>query len=194
MAGRITVAADGGAASVLAAGRVPDAVIGDMDSLPAALRAQLPEAAVHPIAEQESTDFDKALRSIAAPLVLGHGFLGGRLDHQLAALTVLVRRAAQPCVLFGEEDLTCLCPPRLGLDLPRGTRLSLFPMGEVRGASEGLRYPIDGLDFAPGLRTGTSNEALGPVVLSITAPLMLLILPLACEAALLAGLARAPRW
>ena len=83
------VAADGGAAVCLAAGLTPDAVIGDMDSIPGPVRARIPAARVHEIAEQESTDFDKCLRSIRAPLVLGHGFLGARLDHALAALTVL---------------------------------------------------------------------------------------------------------
>jgi thiamine pyrophosphokinase len=195
MAGRRVVAADGGAEAVLACGQQPDAVIGDLDSLPPALRQQLPEARLHRIAEQESTDFDKALRSIAAPLVLGHGFLGKRLDHQLAAMTVLVQRAERRCILVGESDVVCLCPPRLALDLAPGTRVSLFPMGPVRGRSEGLRWPIAGLDFAPGQRIGTSNAAeAGGLRLEVTAPLMLLILPASCEAALIAGLAEAPQW
>ncbi|WP_418591767.1 thiamine diphosphokinase [Ponticoccus sp. (in: a-proteobacteria)] len=194
MTGRVVVAADGGTEAVLAAGRTPDAVIGDMDSLRPEIRARIPAHVLYEISEQDSTDFDKGLRSIAAPLVLGHGFLGKRLDHQLAAMIVLVRRAAQRCVLVGAEDVVCLCPPRLALDLPAGERVSLFPMGPVRGRSEGLRWPIDGLDFAPGVQGGTSNEALGPVTLTLEAPLMLLILPVDCLDALLAGLEGAPGW
>lgn len=192
--GRTVVAADSGAEAVLAVGRVPDAVIGDMDSLRAEARAQLPVEVLHEIPEQDSTDFDKGLRSIAAPLVLGYGFLGKRLDHQLAAMTVLVRRAAQRCVLVGAEDVVCLCPPALALDLAAAERVSLYPMGPVRGRSTGLRWPIDGLDFAPGVRGGTSNEAQGPVTLAMEAPLMLLILPVTCLDALLAGLDAAPPW
>lgn len=194
MQGRPVVAADGGAETVLAAGRMPDAVIGDMDSLGQAARARLPEGVLHEIAEQDSTDFDKGLRSIAAPLVLGYGFLGKRLDHTLAAMTVLVRRSDQRCVLVGSEDVVCLCPPVLRLDLAAGERVSLFPMGAVQGRSEGLRWPIDGLAFAPGLRGGTSNEATGPVRLALDAPLMLLILPLGCLDALTEGLEDAPGW
>ncbi|WP_251374067.1 thiamine diphosphokinase [Ponticoccus alexandrii] len=194
MTGRVVVAADGGTEAVLAAGRTPDAVIGDMDSLRPEIRARIPAHVLHEISEQDSTDFDKGLRSIAAPLILGHGFLGKRLDHQLAAMIVLVRRAAQRCVLVGAEDVVCLCPPRLALDLPAGERVSLFPMGPVRGRSEGVRWPIDGLDFSPAVQGGTSNEALGPVTLTLEAPLMLLILPIDCLDALLAGLERAPGW
>lgn len=185
------VAADGGARALLEVGLRPDAVIGDMDSLGADAQAKLPDGVLHPIAEQDSTDFDKCLRNISAPLVLAHGFLGARLDHQLAALTVLVRRADLRCVLIGDEDVAVLVPPALALNLPRGMRLSLYPMGAVRGQSQGLRWPIDGLDFAPDGRVGTSNEVNGPVSLTFDAPRMLLILPLGALSALEQGLAQA---
>lgn len=188
------VAADGGAARLLEQGRMPDAVFGDMDSLPASVQAQLAPGVLRRIAEQDSTDFDKCLRHIEAPLVLGHGFLGRRLDHQLAAMTVLVRRADRRCVLIGKHDVVCLCPPEIVLDLPRGTRFSLFPMGEVRATSEGLRWPLDGLTLSPAGVIGTSNEVSGPLRLTAEAPLLLLILPVAHRAALIAGLAGAPHW
>jgi thiamine pyrophosphokinase len=48
---------------------------------------------VHHLPEQDTTDFEKCLYSVAAPLLLGVGFLGGRADHHLAAMNVLVRYA-----------------------------------------------------------------------------------------------------
>ncbi|WGW03376.1 thiamine diphosphokinase [Tropicibacter oceani] len=186
------VAADGGAVPLLAAGVIPDAVIGDMDSLDAAMAARIPAGRIHRIGEQNSTDFDKCLRNIRAPLVLAHGFLGGRVDHQLAAMTVLCARADRRCVLIGREDVIVLAPPDLALDLPIGSRLSLYPMGAVSGRSEGLRWPIDGIAMRPDGRTGTSNEVTGAVRLQMDAPRMLLILPVAQLAALMAGLAAAP--
>jgi thiamine pyrophosphokinase len=63
------------------------------------------------------------------------------------------------------------------MDLPVGTRLSLFPLGAVSGTSDGLRWPIDGLSFAPDGTIGTSNEVTGPVHLTMNAPKMLIILP-----------------
>ena len=81
----------GGRARALAAGIVPQAVIGDLDSISEAGRAAIPPGRLHRVAEQETTDFEKALRHIAAPFVLGVGFAGTRIDHLLAALTTLVR-------------------------------------------------------------------------------------------------------
>lgn len=187
------VAADGGADKALAAGIMPEAVIGDFDSLSARARREIPQERLHRIDEQDSTDFDKALRHVSAPLVIGLGFLGARVDHELAAMTVLARHADRRCILLGSEDLVMLCPPRLALNLPAGTRVSLFPLGPVTGRSTGLRWPLDGLEFAPALRGGTSNEAVGgPVEIATDQPLMLLILPLSCLGPVRSALASQP--
>lgn len=171
------VAADSGADAALAHAVEPSVVIGDFDSLSDAARQHLPRTALYPIPEQDSTDFDKCLRNIVAPLVVGIGFSGDRLDHQLAAYNTLVRHPDRRCVILGREELVFLAPPSLSLDLPRRTPLSLFPMGAVEGVSDGLLWPIAGLNFAPDGRIGTSNEAQGRVQLSLTAPKMLVILP-----------------
>ncbi|MBN9886768.1 thiamine diphosphokinase [Salipiger abyssi] len=187
------IAADGGAAALLSAGVMPDAVIGDLDSLSENTRAQIPAARIHHISEQDSTDFDKCLRNISAPLIYGTGFLGPRIDHQLASLSVLTRRADRRCILADASDAVALVPPQLELDLAPGNRVSLYPMGPVRGESEGLRWPLAGLDFAPHLRTGTSNEASAArVTLRFDTPLMLIILPVAALPALARGLLSAP--
>ncbi len=185
------VAADGGAEVLLARGIVPDATIGDMDSISPGARAKLPVTTVHEITEQDSTDFDKALRHIAAPLVLGFGFLGARMDHALAALTVLTRHPDRRCILVGDDDVVALLPPSIRLALEPGTRVSLYPMGPVTGRSTGLRWPIDGIDFAPGGQVGTSNMATGPVSVQVDAPRMLVLLPAACLSQLEAGFAQA---
>lgn len=171
------VAADGGADTALVEGIIPDAVIGDFDSISDSARNVIPEENLHPIREQDSTDFEKCLRNIQAPLVIGVGFSGARSDHHLACLNALVRHPSQRCVLLGEDDITFLCPPTLRLDLPVGTPLSLFPLGAVEGTSDGLRWPIAGLNFSPDGRIGTSNEVTGMVEISVTAPKMLVILP-----------------
>ena len=110
-----------------------------------AVRARLPVDIFHEISEQDSTDFDKALRHLAVPLVLAVGFTGARLDHELAVFHSLVTRSGHRCIVIGERDVVFHAPLRLGVDLPPGTRVSLFPMGPVTGRSRGLRWPIDGL-------------------------------------------------
>lgn len=173
----IVVAADGGADAALAHGAMPQAVIGDFDSISEDARARIPTAAQYPIADQDSTDFDKCLGNIASPLIIGIGFSGDRLDHQLAAYNTLVRHPWRRCILLGREELIFLAPPSIDMNLEADCPISLFPMGAVEGISDGLCYPIGGLNFAPDGRVGTSNTALGPVHLSVTAPKMLVILP-----------------
>lgn len=189
----VLVAADSGADRALAAGLMPRAVIGDLDSLSAAGRAALPAGAVHHIPEQDSTDFDKALRNIAAPVVLGVGFLGDRLDHQLAVLHVLVKYPGRAVVLLDEGWAVFLCPPVLSLPAEAGQVVSLFPLAPVTGTSAGLRWPIDGITLDPMQRVGTSNEATGPVTLRVDAPRLIVMVPRALLGAVTEALVSAPR-
>ncbi len=173
----VLVAADGGAGAALRAGHMPVAVIGDFDSLSPEMRAGIAKDRLFPIEEQTSTDFDKALRNIAAPVVLAVGFLGGRVDHQLGALNTLVRHADRPCILIGAQEVIFHVPPRLTVSLVPGDIVSLFPMARVCGRSVGLEWPIDGLVLEPGGRIGTSNRALGDVELKMGGTGLLMIAP-----------------
>ncbi len=184
----VIVGADGGADRLLQLGVEPQAVIGDFDSISEGAKARL-AGRLFPIAEQETTDFDKALRSIKAPFVLGLGFAGARLDHGLGVLNALVRQADRRCLVLSPQDVTFVAPRQMTLTLPVGTRMSLFPMGAVTGESVGLRWPINGLHFAPDGRIGTSNEvAASQVSLRFDADRMLVILPLRQLSAVLRGL------
>lgn len=189
----ICAAADGGAHLALEAGVTPAAVIGDMDSISCAARDQIPPAQFHHIAEQDSTDFDKALRHLSAPVVVAVGFAGGQIDHGLSVLHTLVQRPDRPVVVLAQKDIVFLCPARFALEMPAGTRVSLFPMGPVRGRSVGLHWPIDGIDFAPGVRAGTSNRATGNITLEMEAPNMLCILPRALIQPVVSALAALPK-
>jgi thiamine pyrophosphokinase len=175
----VVVAADGGADRCLRAGVVPEAVIGDFDSISAQARTAIPADRLHVIAEQDSTDFDKALRSIDARFILALGFIGARVDHGLAVFNALVR-SDKACILLGQKDVVFHAGASLSLRLRMrlGDRLSLFPMAAVQGESIGLEWPIQGLHFAPDGRIGTSNRVMARgVTLSFDAAGMLVILP-----------------
>lgn len=173
----VCVAADGGAALALRAGIMPEAVIGDFDSVPPDALARIPVARRHLINEQMSTDFEKVLMRVKTPVIIGVGFLGGRLDHELAALHALVEYAHQPCILLGAGQIVFLAPPCLKLSAQAGDLVSLFPLAAVEGRSQGLEWPINGLAFEPGRKIGTSNAATGPFEVEMDAPGMLMILP-----------------
>ena len=173
----VVVAADGGADRCLRHGVMPEAVIGDFDSISEKARGAIDPARLHVISEQESTDFDKALRSVVAPFVLALGFAGARIDHGLAVFNALVRGNA-PCVVVGPRDVVFHARAGCRLQMRRGDRLSLFPFARVRGQSRGLEWPIGGLDFAPDGRIGTSNRVVEPQVeLVFEGPGMLVIIP-----------------
>ncbi len=171
------VAADGGADQALALGAELSAVVGDFDSLSPGARAALDPTILHLVAEQETTDFDKALRAISAPLVLAVGFLGKRIDHQLAALNVLVQPHGAGCILIGPHEVVVHVTRPLVLELDPGAVVSLFPLAEVTGRSEGLEWPIDGLTLSPMARIGTSNRATGPVRIEVGGPGLLAMFP-----------------
>ncbi|WP_343081279.1 thiamine diphosphokinase [Ostreiculturibacter nitratireducens] len=187
------VAADGGANRAIALGLIPEAVIGDLDSIGGEARERLGEARLFRVNEQETTDFEKSLLRIDAPFVLALGFAGPRLDHTLAAWNTIARLSVPPCLIVGEKDVVFAAPPRrrLALALKAGARVSLFPMARVAGRSTGLRWPIAGLSFAPDGRVGTSNIADGPVEVEFDAAGMLVILPRNCLRAAIGALLEA---
>ena len=174
----LPVAADSGADRLLAAGIRPHTVIGDLDSISNAARAALPGISLHQIDDQDTTDFDKALRAIAAPFILALGFSGARMDHGLAVMNTLVRHPDRACIVIGPKDIAFAAPLRLHLTLRPGDAVSLFPLAPVTGTSMGLHWPLDGLSFAPDGMIATSNRAsAGQVEWQLSNPGMLAILP-----------------
>ena len=156
------VAVDGGYYGCRVAGITPDLLIGDMDSVAAEdLIDARKRIRVHPLAEQDSTDLEKALRHIRAPAILGFGFLGKRLDHSLAALSVLARYSRQHRVmLVGSDDVLHVTSGHFKMAMKIGERLSVWPIGQVDFArSSGLYWPLNGLAMAPDKQVGTSNKA-----------------------------------
>lgn len=94
------IAVDGGVNALVEAGLRPETIIGDLDSAePEKVNdAQREGTEVIQLDEQESTDFEKALRyaitqGFAAVDVIG--YRGSRFDHELATLAVAGRFADQ---------------------------------------------------------------------------------------------------
>ncbi len=172
------VAVDGGVAALTDSGRIPDAVIGDFDSLDPKSRERVPADRLFHTPEQDSTDFDKALQNVQAPLVLGAGFLGGRLDHQVAALNTLVRFEDRICILLGPQEVVFHAPPRISIETGRDALVSLFPLRRVTGRSTGLFWPIENLVFQPDGRIGTSNRSVDArIELQVDGPGLVVMVP-----------------
>jgi thiamine pyrophosphokinase len=165
---RGVVAADAGAAHCLAAELTPDAVVGDLDSLPEAARARLDPALLHPSDDAETNDLEKALAWVAAHwpaveevVLAGSGSLdGGRMDHALANFGPLVKEPhGRVSMVDGEGRLFALRSGRAVLEGLAGRRLSVLPWSlHGVGVSEaGVRYPLDHALLHLGGR-GVSND------------------------------------
>jgi thiamine pyrophosphokinase len=171
------VAADGGAGAIIKQGYVPAALIGDLDSVAKEVLTRVPSERVFHIQDQDSTDFEKCLMRLQAPLIMGLGFLGARVDHELAVFSALCRFPEKRVCLLGKEDVVFLAPPRMELPLSEGDRISLFPMAPCEATSEGLKWPLDQVSLGPLSQIATSNQALGPVTVCVDRPALLVILP-----------------
>ena len=177
--GKELIAVDGGLNYLNPKRHFPLWILGDLDSAIDTESWVKVGSKIKLLPEQNSTDFEKCLYSTEAPLYLANGFLGHRIDHTLASCSTLVSRKDKNIILLGKRDIIIHINKKMRLDLEVGTRLSLFPFKKVCGVqSFGLKYSIEGLDFAPGSVIGTSNEVTEVTVeMNFDDTGMLLILP-----------------
>ena len=166
------VAADAGAAFCLQAGLLPDAVVGDFDSLPAAARARIPAERLHPSEDVETNDLEKAFAFVRArhgddvdiALVAGAALEGGRADHAVANLGPLV---AEPhgriSMIDGDGRLFAVRRGRVLLEDLVGSIVSILPwtLHGVTVSEEGVHWPLDHTLLKLGGR-GISNEIADP--------------------------------
>ncbi len=159
------VAADGGANRLMKKGVIPDVIIGDMDSVDMAL-AQEYKIRMIETSEQDSTDFEKCLYSIDAPLFLALGFTGKRFDHTMATLHGMLKyHPEKKIILVGSEDVSFIHSGKYEKRATIGQVFSIFPLEKiVFSNSSGLKYSLKGLELSLGKTIGTSNLATAEIV------------------------------
>jgi len=144
--GRI-ICADGALAWALQQGLPVDTVVGDMDSVDRTLLSRVPEQVLLPH-EKDETDTQRAIETAAeaADEIDLYGALGGRLDHLLANVSLLLRffRRGVSLRLIDETGIAYAAAGRIEIDGKRGQLISLFPAdGPVRIIStSGLYYEV----------------------------------------------------
>ncbi len=166
----LIVAADSGLDSCVAAGIVPGLVVGDMDSLsdPSLLRRFPPERVLVFPRDKDETDTEIGLRMLrergCAQITIAGG-AGGRLDH-LLGIAALFERADPPSRWLTDREDIRLVTGEAEFSGWRGSTVSVFPVGPRAGRlhSEGLQWPLDGLEFQRGFG-GISNRAIADRVL-----------------------------
>lgn len=166
----LVVAADGGGRTLAEAGIRPHLLIGDADSVDATTLEAFRDAGVEMVvfpADKDRTDLDLALeaaRDRGATDVTVTGAVGGRLDHTLATLGSVLRHIDLRPVI-AEPGLTAwvLDPAhRSEVTFTPDTVVSVMSLkGTSSVSSEGLHWPLDGLDLALFDPRGVSNRPQG---------------------------------
>ena len=147
------VAADGGADLCRAAGREPDAVVGDLDSISDATDLTRDE-------DQDTSDADKLLAFLACERVEAVtliGVEGDRLDHVLATLFSVARSPLHCSIVLRSGSAQVVGP---GVILRHGTkgRVSLLPLSPSRVTLSGVRWPLRSALLDPMGLVSISNE------------------------------------
>jgi thiamine pyrophosphokinase len=170
----LVIAADGGAVLARQLGLAPQVVIGDLDSLPSELRAELEAHECQFVAHsprKDETDTELAIRHAVergAGEVVLLGAVGDRLDHTLANVfllglpdlagirTTIVSADSETWLLRGGGELEIRGRP--------GDTVTLLPVGQdaVGVSTEGLEWPLDGDTLPFGPARGVSNVMTAP--------------------------------
>ncbi len=161
------ICCDGAAESLLAYGREPDVIVGDLDSLPAALATRFAAKVLHK-PDQETNDLTKAVKlcvgeQIEAITILGA--TGKREDHTVGNLGLL----AEYTEWLDAEMVTDYGIFRVMRDTrtfasSRGQQISVVSLTPgVPVTAQGLKYPIEQRCLTA-LWQGTLNEAVDDVV------------------------------
>ena len=177
------VAADGGANMLLKSKYVPDAVVGDFDSLDPKTRKQMPNSKFLHIPEQDTNDADKAVRHC---LKLGFkeihllGADGGRQDQFLSGLEILFKYSEQARLIsWTQLERMEFINQIWEENIAPGTTLSLLPVfGGAQGiVTKGLKYALNNQDLIPGKSpSGVSNLVVSnPVSVNIKKGTLLLL-------------------
>lgn len=137
--------------------RLPDRIVGDMDSLPKALRLAYADLIFHET-EQDHNDQTKAVRYVLQhyPDVTEIHILGAtglRADHTIGNLSLLMEYprlfASLPSVdIVSDYGTAFAVMDSCELHVGAGRRFSLFsPDNSLRIRSEGLQWPTDEVVF-----------------------------------------------
>jgi len=169
--GELFIAADSGAQSALARGYVPAFVVGDLDSLPQEILADLEQRGSQVSAaleEKDETDtelaIELALRQGATRITLLGALGGDRFEHTFANLLLLAAYPDLQLELADGDSLGWLLrgPGSARISGQSGDLLSLFPlMASAEGVStENLYYPLRNETLRFGRPRGISNVLL----------------------------------
>ena len=163
------ICCDGAAERLLAAGIVPNLIVGDMDSLPLPLQERF-AGIIRPDKDQETNDLTKAFKAAVDPLPEAIHILGAtgkREDHTMANVSLLADYAAELAGSGCDIDMItesgvfrAFCAKDAVFSCPAGVEISIFAFdNSLRISCEGLLYDTSKVAFDT-LWKATLNKSL----------------------------------
>lgn len=176
----VFVCADGGANTAAHMGFRPDLIIGDLDSIKSATVRKFRSVTTRRIADQNSTDLEKALAWVIRKgfsEITVFGATGGRVDHLAGNLSALGKYSRKARIRFVDNGgVLSAVGSELTFDAPSGTVVSLIPLSRCEGVvTKGLRWELQNAVLELGIRDSTSNVVQsGPVTVRVRRGTLLL--------------------
>ena len=156
------VCCDGGADAYIANGHLPDAVIGDGDSLSEANRLRY-ASLLHHNPDQETNDQTKAVQFLLSQgkhRIAIVGATGKREDHTIGNISLLMEynRMGATVRSYTDYGIFIPCKDTCTFECKKGQQVSIFNFTAKGLKSKGLAYPI--YDFTTWWQ-GTLNRCTG---------------------------------
>ena len=159
------ICADGGANSAIKLGLVPDAIVGDLDSISdAALKEFKSVSKIIRLKRQNDTDVEKCLKysiSKKCDEALLVGATGNRLDHTFCNLGIVIKFFSQIKIsLIAENSFLRAYSGSIELKTFPGETISLYGISpKTKITSKGLKFELKNASLPFGIRESTSNIA-----------------------------------
>ncbi len=178
------IAADGGTRHALALGRMPNILIGDLDSVTDEERGKMKESNVEVFqfpADKNETDLELAIQhalTLNPQEVIIIGALGGRLDQTLGNIALIIDHSSFIISLDDGLEEVFFCSEHSQINGNSGDIISLLPwQGEVTDIiTTGLKWPLQNETLYPNKTRGISNEMTGNIAtVQIKSGLLLIV-------------------
>jgi thiamine pyrophosphokinase len=141
------ICCDGGAEKLIKSGFIPDAIVGDMDSLNQSIAGRFQDRTFK-VAEQETNDLTKAVnwcseRGYRNLVIVGA--TGKREDHTIGNISLLAEYIRDVKVkMVTDTGILIALKESSGVSSFPGQQVSLFSIDpETEITSDGLRYPLE---------------------------------------------------
>ena len=157
--------ADGGAETALKYKLIPDAVIGDFDSIkPKTLKYFSSRSKIIHLKRQNDTDVEKCLKHAMKDGftdVMLLGATGDRLDHLFCNMGIVLKFFDQIKIKFiHSSSILTAYETNVVLETIPGETISIYGFDEkTKITSKGLKYPLKNVALPFGKRESTSNIA-----------------------------------